>query len=56
MEKLIAAIKEFKKLQREGWNPKLLWHYRTQSWYVAYIWFPTMSGFYKRIDMSFRKP
>jgi hypothetical protein len=46
MTKLSEAWTKFMRLKAEGFNPKLLWCYRRQDWYVAYIWYPTMAGHY----------
>lgn len=49
MKNLHNAIKEYKEWIAKGINAKIVWHYHTQSYRVIFIWFPTMSGRYKRI-------
>jgi hypothetical protein len=46
------AVDHLKRLTREGFKPKLLWHMRREKWYVSYIWLPKQSCFYELIQLE----
>lgn len=49
MKKLNEAVKEWLLWKAKGINAKIVWHYRTQSYMVVFIFYPQVKGWYELV-------